>query len=176
MTSKRKRARDLARWEADIRTWALHAARDLAMALYYDRDTGSRPFRVGVVLDADEGVWVETPLCFSPDVPTTTVHGKRVPTLRPPERRPWLVTNHRVVARLGDDRLHGWRWEHIVGCRVDLTPGRELVALDLDCQTPLHWSGAGVAPLAVAAVYRLHGPLAIIEHPGLALIRLRTAS
>jgi hypothetical protein len=64
----------------------------------------------------------------------------------------------------------------MVGCRLDLTPGREIVPLDLDCQSPLVWTGPGVAPLAVAAVYWLHGPLAMIEHPGLALVRRQAAS
>jgi len=43
MTSKRRQARELARWEAVTRTWATDTARDLALVLYYDRDTGSEP-------------------------------------------------------------------------------------------------------------------------------------
>jgi hypothetical protein len=141
-----------------------------------ERDTGSRPFRVGVVLDEGERALVETPLCFSADVGTATAQATTASPLRLRQPRPWLVTNHRIVARLGDDRLHGWRWEHMVGCRVDLTSGREVVALDPGCQSPLSWTGPGVAPLAVAAVYRLHGLLAVIEHPELAEIRLLAAS
>ena len=175
MTSKRRQARELARWEAATRTWATDTARHLALALHYERDTGSRPFRVGVVLDEGERVWVETPVCFFAGRATTAVQAATAPPLRLPQPRPWLVTNHRIVARLEDDRLHGWRWEHMVGCRADLTPGREIVALDLDCQAPLVWAGPGVAPLAVAAVYHLHGPLAMIEHPGLAPLRVQAA-
>lgn len=174
MTSKHKRARELSRWEAETRLWATATARDLALALHYGRYTGARPFHVGVVLDEGERVWTETPLYFSADGPTTLVGVGVAPGQ--PDPRPWLVTNHRIVARLGDDRLHGWRWEHMVGCRVALTPGREAVGIDLDCQSPLVWTGPGVAPLAVATVYRLHGPLAMIEHPGLGPIRLQAAS
>jgi hypothetical protein len=165
VTSKRKQANDLARWEDTTRSWATAAGRGLALDLYSARETTARPFHVGVVLDPNERVLVETPLSFSADRPVDP----GAPSA--PYIRPWLVTNHRIVARLGDERPHGWRWEHMVGCRIDLTPGRETVALDLDGQHPLVWTGPGAAPLAVAAVFYLHGPRAMIEHPGLVLIR-----
>lgn len=167
MTSKRKQARDLARWEDATRQWATEVARDLALDLYSGRETTARPFHVGVVLDPGERVLIETPLASSGDGPA----GPSAPSAAQPYVRPWLVTNYRVVGRLSDERLHGWRWEHIVGCRVDLAPGRETVALELDGQHPLVWTGPGAPPLAVAAVFYLHGPRAMIEHPGLAPIR-----
>jgi hypothetical protein len=176
VTSKRKQGRELGRWEAATRTWAQHTARALAMALYCDNDTGARPFGVGVVLDPGERVLVETPLCFSADVPIAPAEAATASPLQLPAPRSWLVTNHRIVARLSCDRLHGWRWEHMVGCRVDLTPGQEVVALDLNCERPLIWTGPGVAPFAVAAVYRLYGLLAMVQHPGLAVIRQQGAS
>jgi hypothetical protein len=171
VTSKRKQAKEIHRWEATTRAWAIETARDLVLDLYYDRETTARPFRVGVVLDPGERVWAETPLTFSADTPVATnpTVGAR------PQVRPWLITNHRVVARLGDGRLHGLRWEHMVGCRVDLSPRWSTVAVDLDAQTPLVWTGPGVAPLAVAAVYHLHGPGATVEHPGLAVLRVPPA-
>ena len=89
-----------------------------------------------------------------------------------PAPRSWLVTSGRVVGRLADDRLHGYRWEKAVGVRVDLTPGREVVSLDIDSDPTLIWSGPAVAPMAVAAVFHLYGPLAMIEHPGLAPLRV----
>ena len=60
----------------------------------------------------------------------------------------------------------------MVGARVDLTPGRETVALDIEGQPALVWSGPGVAPFAVAAVFHLYGPVATIEHPGLEPLRV----
>ncbi len=33
------------------------------------------------------------------------------------------------------------------------------------------WKGPGITPLAVVAVWHLHGPQAMIEHPGLAVLR-----
>ena len=47
------------------------------------------------------------------------------------------MTSDRVVGRLADDRLHGYRWEKAVGARVDLTPGREVVSLDIEGEPTL---------------------------------------
>lgn len=90
----------------------------------------------------------------------------------PPAIRPWSVTSGRVVGRLADDRLHGYRWEKAVGVRVDLTPSREAVIMDIEDERPLVWSGPGVAPMAVAAIFHLFGAIAMIEHPGLAPLRV----
>ena len=59
-----------------------------------------------------------------------------------------------------------------MGARVDLTPGREVVSLDIDSEPTLIWTGSAVAPMAVAAVFHLYGPLAMIQHPGLAAVRV----
>ena len=168
MTSKRKDEKTLARWEAEAREWATDTARDLALDLYHSRATESWPYRIGVVLDQGEKVWGEVPVRFNLDwVAAAKPGGQGQPAVRP-----WLVTSGRVVGRLADDRLHGWRWEKMVGARVDLAPGREAVAVDIEGQPTLVWSGPGVAPLAVAAVFHLYGPVAIIEHPGLAPLRV----
>lgn len=62
-----------------------------------------------------------------------------------------------------------------MGARVDLTAGREVISLDIDSEPTLIWTGPAVAPLAVAAVFYLYGPLAMIEHPGLATLRITPA-
>jgi hypothetical protein len=87
------------------------------------------------------------------------------------QTRPWLVTSQRVAGRLRPDILRWWEWDQVIGVQVDLTPGRERVCLDIDGAKPVYFDGPGVAPLAVAAVYLLHGPWAVIEHPGLAPLR-----
>ncbi|MGH3272718.1 MAG: hypothetical protein ACRDNZ_00110, partial [Streptosporangiaceae bacterium] len=57
--------------------------------------------------------------------------------------------------------------------RVDLTPSREAVIMEIEGEpTSLVWSGPGVAPMAVAAIFHLYGPVAMIEHPGLAPLRV----
>jgi hypothetical protein len=166
--SKRKDAKALARWEFEARQWATASGRDLALDLYHDRETATRPYAVGVVLDPGERVWAEVPVRFDLDWSTLVKPGEQAP----PSVRSWLVTSGRVVGRLADDRLHGYRWEKAVGARIDLTPGRELVSLDVDSEPTLIWTGPAVAPMAVAAVFHLYGPLAMIDHPGLAPLRV----
>ena len=165
--SKRKQTRALTLWSEEARQWATAAGRALALDLYFNRESNLRPYDVGVVLGAGERVWAETPLRFNLDWTCPRTDGN---TIEPAVRR-WLVTSDRVVGRLADDRLYGYQWEQAVGARVDLTVGREVVALDIDSEPTLTWSGPAVAPLAVAAVFRLYGPLGLIEHPGLATLR-----
>jgi hypothetical protein len=167
----RKQARASARWENDTRQWAIETGRDLALDLYHNKDRAGRPYGVGVVLDPGEKVWAEIPARFNLDWPQPGRAGE--PPL--PAIRPWLVTSLRVIGRLADDRLHGYRWDKIVGVRVDLTAGNETVMVDIEDEPTLVWSGPGVAPLAAAAVFHLHGPLAMIEHPGLAALRVTSS-
>jgi hypothetical protein len=166
--SKRKDTKALREWNEEVRQWATAAGRQLALDLYYGRETAARPYGVGVVLDAGETVWAEVPVRFNLD---QTVFGKGG-IVAPPNFRTWLVTSDRVVGRLADDRLHGYRWEKAVGARVDLAPAGETVRVDIDGEPTLIWSGPGIAPMAVAAIFHLYGPLAVIEHPGLASLRV----
>ena len=43
--------------------------------------------------------------------------------------------------------------------------------MDIEGQPTLMWSGPGIAPMPVAAILHLYGPVAMIEHPGLAPLR-----
>jgi hypothetical protein len=119
------------------------------------------------VLDSDERPLIEIPARFVNEGPP--LNG--APGTWHPPIRPWLITNHRIVGRLGDDRLYGWRWQQFTGCRVDLQPAREFVALDIGDSIPLAWVGPAVAPLAVAAIFRLYGPAALPDHSGLGPLR-----
>lgn len=164
----RKQRKALARWEEGTRLWAHETARELVMAMVTGQPTPATPYRIGVVLEPGERVWAECPVRFLQE---RSVVPPADPPLAPPIRS-WLVTSERIVGRLGDDRLYGWRWSQIMGCRIDLTPPAERVALDLWDGSCLSWSGPGVAPLSVAAVSRLHGPSHLIDHPGLAVLRV----
>ena len=165
--TKRAQRRALALWENDTRQWAHQTARELALSMVSGQPTPATPYAMGVVLDPGEQVWAECPIGFLQE--NLPVDGPDVPSVRP-----WLVTSDRIVGRLGDDRLYGWRWEHVRGCRVDLTISPEFLTLDLDHGFRLDWTGPGLAPLAVAAVYTLYGQAALLDHPGLAAIRLGT--
>lgn len=163
----RKHRKALERWEHDTRLWAHETARDLVMSMVRGQPTPATPYTIGVVLNPGECVWAECPVRFLQERPVGTQAG---PDWFPPIR-PWLVTSERVVGRLGDDRLYSWRWDRVVGCRVELDPGVETVALDLQHGSRVVWIGPGTAPLAVAAVCRLHGPGALVLHAGLAPLR-----
>lgn len=167
--TKRKQRRALARWECDTRKWAHQTARELVLSMVSGQPTPATPYRVGVVLDPEEWVWAECPARFLQE--TVPPEGSAIPPVRA-----WLVTSDRIVGRLGDDRLYGWRWEHIRGCRVGLSELQEFVSLDTDDGSRLDWTGPGVAALAVAAVYRLHGRDALLNHPGLYAIRVPQTS
>ena len=69
--SRRKDAKALARWDNEARQWATATGRDLALDLYYNRETAARPYGVGVVLDSGEKVWAEVPVRFNLDWPAT---------------------------------------------------------------------------------------------------------
>ena len=62
--NKRKEARALALWDNEARRWATATAGDLALDLYYDRETSTQPYGVGIVLDSGKKVWAEVGVPF----------------------------------------------------------------------------------------------------------------
>jgi hypothetical protein len=114
------------------------------------------------VVEPGEHPWIEIPARFLNEAPTNP--GR--PANGQPPIRPWLIISRRIVGRLGDDRLYGWRWQHLVGCRIGLEVGHEFVILDAADGTPLTWTGPAVPPLAVAGTYVWYGPAALLDHPG----------
>ena len=138
--------------------------------LVQDADPPVTPYDVGVVLDPGEKPWIEVPARCPLD---RLLPG--LPGVSPqPAVTRWLVTNHRIVGRYADQTLHGWRWAWITGCLIDLSPGHERVHLDcrrVEYGSQTEWSGPGTAPLAIAAVYHLYGPRALLEHSGLGALR-----
>jgi hypothetical protein len=172
MTSTRKLRKQQARHDAEVRTWATDTAKSLTLTLCQDTDPAVAPYDVGVVLDPGEKPWVQIPARCSLDQSVPAPAGSSGPPL--PAITPWLVTNQRLVGRFASGDLRGWRWDWAIGCLVDLTVGREYVHLDIykDQKTAkIDWYGPGVAPLAVAAIYHLHGLQALLDHPGLAALR-----
>jgi hypothetical protein len=174
--SIRKHKRELARWETATRQWAADAGRRLAIDLHRGHEVPIQPYTVGVVLwtSRNEHVWGQVPARCSADTPITVRAGQPRRGDPPPQPRitDWLITSHRIAGRLYPDTLRWWEWTTIVGLQVDLTAGFEYVQLDLPLPAhPVRWYGPGVAPLAVAAVYHLYGPTAVLDHPGLAQLR-----
>jgi hypothetical protein len=174
--SVRKHKRELARWETATRQWATDAGRRLALDLHRGHEVPIRPYTVGLVLwgSRHEQVWGQIPARCSEDTPLTVRSGppRRGDPARQPGITDWLVTSQRIAGRLYPDTLHWWEWATVVGVQVDLTGGGEYVQLDLPLPArPVRWYGPGVAPLAVAAVYYLYGPTAVLDHPGLTPLR-----
>lgn len=172
MTSTRKLRKQQARHDTEVRAWATDTARALTLTLCQNADPAVAPYDIGVVLDPGEKPWVQIPARCSLDrslpVPAGS-DGHPQPAITP-----WLVTNQRLVGRFASGDLRGWRWNWAIGCLVDLTPGREYVHLDIykdKTTAKIDWTGPGVAPLAVAAIYHLHGLQALLDHPGLAPLR-----
>jgi hypothetical protein len=145
----------------------IDAARSLALAMYHNRAQPVTPYQVGVVLESYERPLIEIPARLLNEMPPMN----EAPAAWSPPVRPWLITDNRLVGRLADDKLYGWRWQHLTGCRVGLQFGLEVVTLDTWDGIPLAWAGPAVAPLAVAAIYKLYGPTALLDHPGLAPLR-----
>ena len=85
--SRRKDAKALARWDDEARQWATATGRDLALDLYYNRETAARPYEVGVVLDPGEKVWAEVPVRFNLDWTPPVKAGEHDAAGRP--RRGW---------------------------------------------------------------------------------------
>lgn len=165
--STRRHRKAMERWEDATRAWGERAARDLVLAIC----TGARPiahhYQLGVVLQTYEQPWLEFPATFPDEIP---------PGLRncEPPVRPWLVTSNRIVGRIGDDRLYSAPWDDVAGCVINLEPPGEGVALDLASGGRPIWIGPGVTPLAVAAVARLYGVDALLDHPE--IVRLHERS
>jgi len=163
----------LARWEnmERERERAAEVARSLAVELLRGTPPPVPPYTVGLVLWEGEQTWTEVIARCSADSNVPAAQGRvREPPV--PPLTAWLVTSHRVAGRFRNGTVHWWRWADMVGVQVDLTPHREVVQLDQGSQPPVWWTGAGVAPLSVAAVCHLHGPAAVIDHPGLAVLRM----
>ena len=74
--NRRKDAKALARWDDEARRWATATGRDLALDLYYNRETAALPYGVGVVLDPGEKLWAEVPVRFNLDWPQLAKTGE----------------------------------------------------------------------------------------------------
>ena len=175
--SIRKQKRELTRWETATRQWATQDGRRLALDLHRGHEVPLRPYTVGLVLweSRHEQVWGQVPARCSEDTPLAVFagHPRRGDPAPQPCITDWLITSHRIAGRFYPDTLRWWQWANIVGVKVDLAPGNEFAQLDLPLPShAVRWYGPGVAPLAVAAVFHLHGPAALLDHPGLVALRV----
>jgi hypothetical protein len=171
------------RWERQTAQLALDDARQLALDLYNRRPSAITPYGIGVALEPGEliyrQVWAQySTLGASPDL----IDGRGRLRLGSALWRHWgwcdtLITSHRLVTRLvGDNgRLGSNWWAAIGGVQVDLE--RQTVTMD---DRASGWRGVYSGPaapiVAVAAIERVHGPAALVEHHALVLLRRATRS
>ena len=163
----RKVLRQAARWEHNARPAAITQAQRLAMDLYHRRAMEAQPFQLGLALWQGEVVWAETWARCSLDRHPSGLGG--------PGQLPlscWAVTNKRLMGRLWSGLHTGWTWEQIGAYRADLSRGKEWAEVVVEGR-PTALYGPGVAPLAVALVWKVHGAVALLEHPGLAALRIK---
>jgi hypothetical protein len=166
------------RWERQTAERAWRDARELALDLYYGQASTIGPYGIGVALEPGEiiyrQVWAQySTLGATPDL----IDGRGRLCLGTPVWRTWgwcdtLISSHRLVTRLAGDseRLGSNWWTAIGGVQVDLE--RQTVAMD---DRTSSWRGVYAGPatpiIAVAAIERIHGPAALVEHPALGLLR-----
>lgn len=165
--NRRTQRKATAQWEANTRRWAIETARYLALSVYRGDPLPARPYALGVVLGPQETAWVECPARLNVGFTPLTV-GE---TPARSHHSPWLVTSERIIGRLADNCLYGYRWDSVVGCRLNLAEASSWLCLERDGEPLLTWSGPGVAPMALAAVYRLYGARGLLEHHGLTSLR-----
>jgi hypothetical protein len=136
------------------------------------------PYGIGVALEPGELIYRQicarySTLGTTPDL--IDVRGRL--RLGSPLWKDWgwcdtLITSHRLVTRLAGDngRLISNLWTAIAGVQVDLE--HRTVTMD---DRVSEWRGVyagSVAPLvAVAAIERIHGPAALLQHPALTTLR-----
>ena len=160
----RKVLRERARWERKNRPVAIEQARRLAMNLYHGKAIETQPFQLGLALGPGETLWAETWVRCSLDRhPWAALDPSRLPLSC------WAITNKRLVGRLSSGLHTGWTRDQV---GAYLTKGKEYASVVVEGRPTLLY-GPGVAPLAVALVWQLHGAEALLEHPGLAALRVQ---
>jgi hypothetical protein len=171
-------ARRYRKWEQRVRGEACEDACRLALDLYHGRAGPVGPYGIGLALESGEilyrEIWARYWTCGAT---TELADGYGRVRVVPPAWRDWgwchtVITSRRLATRLaaGGGRLVSNWWASIAGVQVDLS--RDVVVLD---DRASGWRGAYAGPaaavVAVAAVGRVHGPAALVQHPALAPLR-----
>ncbi len=150
------------RWERRWRRGLIEQARQLALGLGLGNPNLVTPYATGIVMSPGEDVCAETWARCNLD----QLRFDQVASNWPASC--WAITSARLIGRLGSGRLAGWRWESLTAYQVDIR--REQVELHMADERAI-FHGPGAVVIGVAAVWRVHGFVGLLEHPGLAPLR-----
>jgi hypothetical protein len=146
-------ARDRAEALRDARALAIELARGLPSARF-------DPMRAGVVLQPVERVYRQVPLWIRVQQDGRWADASYADV---------IVTDLRLLCRMGTGRLTSLWWSGVLGLHVDLEA--EHIVLDFGDGQPVCLCGPRVCALAVAAIVSLYGLEALLGHRSLAPLR-----
>jgi len=146
-------ARDRAEAHRDARALAIELARGVPSARF-------DPMRAGVVLQPGETVYRQVPLWIRVQQDGRWADASYADV---------IVTDLRLLCRLGSGRLTSLWWNGVLGLQVDLAT--EQVVFDFGDGQPVCMCGPAVCVLAVAAIVSLYGLEALLGHRSLAPLR-----
>jgi hypothetical protein len=176
----------MAAWASHVRETSRHAARELALTIVRGQSSGMQAYDLGIVLNDGETAWHRAPADYwyrgerSWMVRHNSYHGYRStlseiqqPCMYYAGMLDWLITNQRLVARKPDGLVISIYWSAIEAISVDLT--HEVVVFDGTDGYHGELAGPAIAPIAVGAIARCHGPRALLDHPALESLRWAAA-
>lgn len=193
MSRKQRRAiaqrqAEYAAWAGSARDQAHHDARLLAVGLLADQPPEVVTYGMGIALWEGETLHHVCPVEYRhlatftrtvTDVPAGQ-WGGRAHSHDVSERSwvndgsmSWGFSSHRLITRLPSGDVRTIAYEHIAGVTLDLAT--EWVVLDLYSEAGggrVAFTGPTCAPFAVAVIAKRLGVRALVDHPGLAVLRV----
>lgn len=148
-------ARARAEAHRDARALAIELARGVP-AVRFD------PMRAGVVLRPGETVYRQVRLWIRVQQDGTWADASFADV---------IVTDLRLLCRLGSGRLTSLWWNGVVGLHIDLAA--EHIVLDFGDGQPVCFSGSRATQVSVAAIASIYGAQALVNHPALAPLRAK---
>ena len=161
MKTKQRAAVLLEQRLARDRTEAYHDARALALELARGEPSARfDPMAAGVVLQPGETVYRHVPLWIRVQQDGRWADATYAVV---------LVTDMRLLCRMGSGRLTSLWFNGVVGLHIDLEA--EHVVLDYGDGQPVCLSGAQVRAVAIVGIAAIYGMEAMLTHPSLAPLR-----
>ena len=163
MRTKQKAAVLVEQQLARDRTEAYHDARALAIELARDEPSVRfDPMQAGVVLKPGETVYRQVQLWIRVQQDGRWAGASLADV---------IVTDQRLLCRMGSGRLTSLWWNGVVGLHIDLAA--EHIVLDFGDGQPVCFSGSRATQVSVAAIASIYDAQALVNHPALATLRTK---